>query len=126
VEAHEVEGFCIIGLFVHVFHSEEIRTNQVDDGSRYSILQDGTLMIENAQDSDEGVYECVARNQLGEVKAEAVSLRYLDDKRPSACLQHCCHAHFVPCKAIFLFVIGRNITTEKDVGNLVVLSIIHS
>jgi len=41
-------------------------------------------MIENARDTDEGVYECVARNQLGEVKAEAVELRYLDDTRPGA------------------------------------------
>jgi len=39
-------------------------------------------MIENARDTDEGVFECVARNQLGEVKAEAVQLRYLDDSRP--------------------------------------------
>ena len=64
--------------------SEMIRTNRVEAGSRYSILQDGTLMIENAREADEGVYECVARNQLGEVKADAVELRYLDDTRPGA------------------------------------------
>ena len=46
-------------------------------------------MIENARDTDEGVYECVARNQLGEVKAEAVELRYLDDTRPGALI----HTH---------------------------------
>jgi len=65
--------------------SEEIRTNEIDESNRYNILQDGTLMIENARDTDEGVYECVARNQLGEVKAEAVQLRYMDDSRPGAC-----------------------------------------
>ena len=58
----------------------------MDESSRYNILQDGTLMIEDARDTDEGVYECVARNQLGEVKAEAVELRYLDDTRPGACI----------------------------------------
>uniref|UniRef100_V9GWR0 Peroxidasin n=1 Tax=Lumbricus terrestris TaxID=6398 RepID=V9GWR0_LUMTE len=65
---------------IHWFrNSEEIRTNQLKDRGRYSILDDGTLMIENTQDSDKGVYECVARNQMGEAKARPVELRYLND-----------------------------------------------
>lgn len=42
---------------------------------RYNILEDGTLMIEDARDTDEGSYECIARNTAGEVKTEAVELR---------------------------------------------------
>jgi len=61
--------------------SEEISPDGLvgnDLDSRYSILEDGTLMIENTRDSDQGAYECVARNHLGETKANAVQLRYLD------------------------------------------------
>lgn len=54
-------------------------TNSADDNSRYSILGDGTLMIENAQDADQGVYECVAKNVAGEAKASAAQLRYTGD-----------------------------------------------
>ena len=42
---------------------------------RYTILEDGTLMIENAQNTDMGTYECVARNTAGEVKTDSVELR---------------------------------------------------
>lgn len=41
----------------------------------YTILEDGTLMIENAQDDDVGSYECIARNAAGEVKTNTVELR---------------------------------------------------
>ena len=42
---------------------------------RYSILDDGTLMIQNAQDDDMGAYECIARNDAGEAKTDSVQLR---------------------------------------------------
>ncbi len=48
----------------------------MDESSRYNVLDDGTLRIEHTQDSDEGVYECVARNPVGETKANAVELRH--------------------------------------------------
>ena len=32
-------------------------------------------MIENAQNTDMGTYECVARNTAGEVKTDSVELR---------------------------------------------------
>lgn len=42
---------------------------------RHSILEDGTLMIQNAQDDDMGTYECIARNDAGEAKTDTVQLR---------------------------------------------------
>ena len=51
--------------------SHEITTNTAGQDGRFNVLDDGTLMIENTQDSDQGVYECVARNAAGEVKATA-------------------------------------------------------
>lgn len=43
-------------------------------------MADGTLMIEGAQDSDKGFYECMARNAAGMTKANKVELRYLSDE----------------------------------------------
>lgn len=39
------------------------------------MFDDGTLMIQNAQDDDMGTYECIARNVAGEVKTDTVQLR---------------------------------------------------
>lgn len=49
------------------------------DHRRYSILEDGTLMIQGARDSDQGVYECLARNAAGEIRTNKVELRYFGD-----------------------------------------------
>ncbi|XP_055887034.1 peroxidasin homolog [Biomphalaria glabrata] len=56
--------------------------NVINPGSeeRYKIMADGTLMIEGAQDSDKGFYECMARNAAGMTKANKVELRYLSDE----------------------------------------------
>jgi len=62
------------------FHNnQEISTNTIGDGrGRYSFLDDGTLMIENARAEHQGVYECMARNPAGETRTAAASLSYND------------------------------------------------
>lgn len=54
-------------------------SNEIDplkaETSRYSVLQDGTLMIENAQETDQGVYECMAKNSLGEVRSRKAKMK---------------------------------------------------
>ena len=46
-----------------------------DDDPKYQVLQDGTLMIENASDSDMGSYECMAKSPAGEVKSRSVHMK---------------------------------------------------
>ena len=45
----------------------------------YTVLDDGTLMITDAGDSDQGSYTCIARNRLGEARASTVELRMNHD-----------------------------------------------
>lgn len=44
--------------------------------SRLNLLDDGTLMIQNTQEADQGVYQCMAKNVAGEAKTQEVTLRY--------------------------------------------------
>lgn len=44
--------------------------------SRLNLLDDGTLMIQNTQETDQGIYQCMAKNVAGEVKTHEVTLRY--------------------------------------------------
>ncbi|KAG8445591.1 hypothetical protein GDO86_010388 [Hymenochirus boettgeri] len=46
------------------------------DDSRLNLLDDGTLMIQNTKETDQGVYQCMAKNVAGEVKTHEVTLRY--------------------------------------------------
>lgn len=38
-------------------------------GDRYSIMDDGSLRIENSQDADIGQYECMLKTPEGEIKS---------------------------------------------------------
>ncbi|XP_062863313.1 peroxidasin homolog [Trichomycterus rosablanca] len=56
--------------------------------SRLNLLEDGTLMIQNTKETDQGVYQCMAKNIAGEVKTGEVTLRYFDTpSRPSFVIQ---------------------------------------
>ncbi|XP_059149392.1 peroxidasin homolog [Physella acuta] len=52
---------------------------QDTESDRYKVMEDGTLMIEDAQNSDTGTYECMATNAMGMTKTNKVELRYIGD-----------------------------------------------
>ncbi|XP_048453062.1 peroxidasin homolog [Rhincodon typus] len=55
---------------------------------RLNLLDDGTLMIQNTQEDDQGVYQCMAKNVAGEVKTPEVILRYFEiPARPAFVIQ---------------------------------------
>ncbi|XP_057353469.1 peroxidasin homolog isoform X2 [Manis pentadactyla] len=56
--------------------------------SRLNLLDDGTLMIRNTQETDQGIYQCMAKNVAGEVKTQEVTLRYFGSPaRPAFVIQ---------------------------------------
>ena len=50
----------------------------VDDASRYNVLTDGSLMIEDIKRDDQGVFECMARNIVGDTMSTPAELRTQD------------------------------------------------
>ncbi|MGH0114390.1 UNVERIFIED_CONTAM: hypothetical protein FKN15_005872 [Acipenser sinensis] len=64
--------------------------NELDmrDDSRLNLLEDGTLMIQDTRETDQGVYQCMAKNVAGEVMTSQVTLRYFGaPSRPSFVIQ---------------------------------------
>ena len=59
-----------------LFSSNAVIDNTDDPSSRYSMLEDGTLTIRNTQNSDEGVYTCIASNIAGETRGAHAQLRH--------------------------------------------------
>ncbi|XP_047638684.1 peroxidasin homolog isoform X3 [Phacochoerus africanus] len=56
--------------------------------SRLNLLDDGTLMIQNTREADQGVYQCMAKNVAGEAKTQGVTLRYFGSPaRPAFVIQ---------------------------------------
>lgn len=62
------------------------------DDSRLNLLEDGTLMIQDTRETDQGVYQCMAKNVAGEVKTSQVTLRYFGApcKKPCLVVSHRC------------------------------------
>lgn len=42
---------------------------ELPQDERYRLMDDGSLMIENSKDTDEGFYECMAKGVEGEAKS---------------------------------------------------------
>lgn len=41
----------------------------IPDEKKYKLMENGTLIIRNSDDSDMGYYECLAKNPEGEVRS---------------------------------------------------------
>ncbi|XP_058872731.1 peroxidasin homolog isoform X1 [Acipenser ruthenus] len=58
------------------------------DDVRLNLLVDGTLMIQDTRESDQGTYQCMAKNVAGETKTQGVLLRYFGTPtKPSFVIQ---------------------------------------
>ncbi|XP_074062925.1 putative oxidoreductase PXDNL isoform X5 [Macrotis lagotis] len=70
-------------IWLHNNHSLDLK-----DNARLNLLDDGTLMILNTRESDQGVYQCMAKNSAGEVKTQNAILRYTSlPTKPSFVIQ---------------------------------------
>uniref|UniRef100_A0A2K5W5L7 Peroxidasin like n=1 Tax=Macaca fascicularis TaxID=9541 RepID=A0A2K5W5L7_MACFA len=64
-------------IWIHNNHSLDL-----EDDTRLNMFDDGTLMIQNTRESDQGVYQCMARNSAGEAKTQSAMLRYSSRPAP--------------------------------------------
>lgn len=53
---------------------QEIITNDIEPSSRYHVLSDGTLMIDDTTYGDQGTYGCMAQNTVGEAHSGSATL----------------------------------------------------
>ncbi|XP_074640940.1 peroxidasin homolog [Tubulanus polymorphus] len=49
---------------------------KLSNDQRFSMMDDGTLVITDVDDNDKGSYECMAKNDIGETVSTAAVLRY--------------------------------------------------
>ncbi|PFX22514.1 Fibroblast growth factor receptor 1 [Stylophora pistillata] len=62
--------------------NETLETTTLDDGSKFvrgkKMLQDGSLLIYNTRDNDDGIYKCIAKNVVG-TDEKSVNVTVRDD-----------------------------------------------
>ncbi|XP_014669845.1 PREDICTED: peroxidasin homolog [Priapulus caudatus] len=63
---------------IWLHNSVEIDPSNLNEFSRFRINDDGTLMIQHAQDSDQGLYGCTASNSAGYVRSDTAEVRYVN------------------------------------------------
>ena len=44
------------------------------DGTRYEVMDNGTLMLHDISESDTGYFECMAKNPVGEVHSKPAKM----------------------------------------------------
>uniref|UniRef100_A0A4X2K4Z1 Uncharacterized protein n=1 Tax=Vombatus ursinus TaxID=29139 RepID=A0A4X2K4Z1_VOMUR len=76
------------GSFSNLDSLKRLHSLDMKDNARLNLLDDGTLMILNTRESDQGVYQCMAKNSAGEVKTQNAILRYTSlPSKPSFVIQ---------------------------------------
>uniref|UniRef100_A0A452TJJ9 Lactoperoxidase n=1 Tax=Ursus maritimus TaxID=29073 RepID=A0A452TJJ9_URSMA len=76
------------GSFSHLNSLKRLHLLDLEDDTRLNLFDDGTLMIRNTRESDQGEYQCMARNSAGEVKTQNAMLRYSNPPaKPSFIIQ---------------------------------------
>lgn len=70
IRSFKYKSYSVINN-IHLSHSLELEYD-----TRLNMFDDGTLMIRNVQESDQGVYQCMARNSAGEAQSHSAVLQY--------------------------------------------------
>uniref|UniRef100_A0A8C2D4Y6 Peroxidasin n=1 Tax=Cyprinus carpio TaxID=7962 RepID=A0A8C2D4Y6_CYPCA len=88
IESLEPESFSHLPKLERLSLQGCMFSHDNTDDTRLNLLEDGTLMIQDTRETDQGVYQCMAKNVAGEVKTSEVTLRYFrSPARPSFVIQ---------------------------------------
>uniref|UniRef100_A0A9J7ZCB5 Peroxidasin n=1 Tax=Cyprinus carpio carpio TaxID=630221 RepID=A0A9J7ZCB5_CYPCA len=88
IESLEPESFSHLPKLERLSLQGCMFSHDNTDDTRLNLLEDGTLMIQDTRETDQGVYQCMAKNVAGEVKtSEATNWRSFSPARPSFVIQ---------------------------------------